>query len=438
MSRYKPYPAYKDSGTEWLGEVPEGWDVRRMATMFREAIRPGDPDLPILSISSHYGITDYEIAPEDRDRRVSQIEDKTNYKRVEPGDLAYNTMAAWQGALGAVTVDGLVSPAYVVAEPTWNFYTKYIEHLLRTPMAIEEMRRYSRGIADFRMRLYWDYFRDLKGCLPPKNEQHAIAANIDHETSFIDTLIQKNTKLMELLKEKRSALITYAVTKGLDPNAKMKDSGVEWIGEMPEGWEICSLKYVLEETNSGGTPDTENHEFWCSENGGTPWVSISDMSNTELVYKTQKFVTEKGINSKRLKVFPKKTLLFSMYASLGHIAELNMAATTNQAILGLVPNSEIVNHGFLKRWLQSVQPYLIINASNATQDNLNAEKVKNLPCVKLSISEQKNISAHIDHETAIIDTLIAKTKHSIDILKERRSAFITAAVTGQIDLREAA
>lgn len=206
----------KDSEVEWLGKIPAHWEVRRIATIFREAIRPGDPALPILSISIHDGITDNEVAPEGRERRASQIEDRTKYKRVAPHDLAYNMMRAWQGAFGAVTVDGLVSPAYVVAEPIDAFRTAFIEHLLRTPMAIEEMRRYSRGIADFRMRLYWDYFRDLKVCLPPLDEQDAILSLISRETALIDLLSEKTQRSIDLLKERRSALITAAVTGQID------------------------------------------------------------------------------------------------------------------------------------------------------------------------------------------------------------------------------
>ncbi len=206
----------RNSKVEWLGEIPAHWEVRRMASIFREAIRPGDQSLPILSISIHDGITDEEVAAEDRDRRISQIEDRTKYKRVAPNDLAYNMMRAWQGAFGAVTVDGLVSPAYVVAEPMIEFRTAYIENLLRTPMAIEEMRRYSRGIADFRMRLYWDYFRDLKICLPPLEEQDKILDMITRETSRIDRLTEKTQRSIDLLKERRAAFITAAVTGQID------------------------------------------------------------------------------------------------------------------------------------------------------------------------------------------------------------------------------
>ena len=211
-----PDAPMRGSDVEWLGEIPAHWEVRRMASIFREAIRPGDQSLPILSISIHDGITDEEVAAEDRDRRVSQIEDRTKYKRVAPNDLAYNMMRAWQGAFGAVTVHGLVSPAYVVAEPMIEFCTAYIENLLRTPMAIEEMRRYSRGIADFRMRLYWDYFRDLKVCLPPLEEQDKILEMITRETSRIDLLTEKTQRSINLLKERRAAFITAAVTGQID------------------------------------------------------------------------------------------------------------------------------------------------------------------------------------------------------------------------------
>lgn len=206
----------RKTGIEWLEEIPAHWEELRMATIFREAIRQGDPALPVLSISIHDGISDDEIAPEERERRVSRIEDRMKYKRVVPGDLAYNMMRAWQGAFGAVTVDGLVSPAYVVAEPIRNVRTAYIEHLLRTPMAVEEMRRYSRGIADFRMRLYWDYFRDLKVCVPPVEEQDQILDWIAQETERLDVVIGKTRRSIDLLKERRMALIDAAVTGQID------------------------------------------------------------------------------------------------------------------------------------------------------------------------------------------------------------------------------
>lgn len=218
-----PAVKMKDSGVEWIGEVPEHWRVIRMAAVYREAIRPGDPSLPVLSISIHDGITDEELAPEYRDRQVYQIEDRTKYKRVCRNDLAYNMMRAWQGAFGAVQVAGLVSPAYVVAEPIDDTRSAFIELLFRTPMAVEEMRRYSRGIADFRMRLYWEYFRDIKVCIPPAAEQERILANVAMATTRVDSLAGMTERSIALLKERRSALITAAVTGQIDLRGSLED-----------------------------------------------------------------------------------------------------------------------------------------------------------------------------------------------------------------------
>lgn len=206
----------KDSGVDWLGRVPAHWDVLRIAALFREVSRPADPALPVLSVSIHDGVTDGELADEDRDRKVALSEDRTKYQGVAPGDLVYNMMRAWQGAFGAVTVKGLVSPAYVVAAPVTTFRTKFIEHLLHTKSAAEEIRRFSRGIADFRMRLYWDHFRALKVCLPPLEEQDRILSEIDTETARIDGLITLTERSIDLLREKRAALITAAVTGKID------------------------------------------------------------------------------------------------------------------------------------------------------------------------------------------------------------------------------
>lgn len=214
-----PDAPMKDTDVDWLGRVPAHWEVLRIAALFREVSRPADPALPVLSVSIHDGVTDGELADEDRDRKVALSEDRTKYQGVAPGDLVYNMMRAWQGAFGAVTVKGLVSPAYVVAAPVTTFRTKFIEHLLHTKSAAEEIRRFSRGIADFRMRLYWDHFRALKVCLPPPEEQDRILSEIDAETARIDGLITLTERSIDLLREKRSALITAAVTGKIDVRA---------------------------------------------------------------------------------------------------------------------------------------------------------------------------------------------------------------------------
>ena len=169
----------KNSKIEWLGEVPRHWEVCRLAVLFRETSDEGVDELPILSVSIHHGVSDAELDEQDLDRKVSRSEDRSKYKRVQPGDLAYNMMRAWQGGFGAVRVHGMVSPAYVVARPIADFATEYVERLLRTPRAVEEMRRRSHGVTDFRLRLYWEEFKTIHIGLPPRTEQEQIVAAIE-------------------------------------------------------------------------------------------------------------------------------------------------------------------------------------------------------------------------------------------------------------------
>jgi len=204
------------SGVEWLGEVPKHWEACRIASVFREASDVGEDGLPILTVSIHDGVSDRQLDDEELERKFIRIEDSSKYKKVIPSDLVYNMMRAWQGGFGAVVVSGLVSPAYVVARPRRPMVTKFIELLLRTPAAIEEMRCHSYGVADFRLRLYWDYFKTLRVALPPLAEQREIVEAAQRETESTDALIKVIELQNEKLAEYRSALISAAVTGQID------------------------------------------------------------------------------------------------------------------------------------------------------------------------------------------------------------------------------
>lgn len=208
--------AMKDSEVEWLGNIPADWNVYRIANLYDERSESGLEELPILTVSINTGVSDHEIADEDKDRVFVRSEDRTKYKRVYPGDLAYNMMRAWQGAFGAVRVDGMVSPAYVVAKPKKNVEldSRYMEALLRTSEATEEMHRYSRGIVDFRLRLYWPEFKNIRICLPSIEEQIEIADYIDEKVAAIDDLIAKKEAFAaELENYKKSMIYEYVTGK---------------------------------------------------------------------------------------------------------------------------------------------------------------------------------------------------------------------------------
>ena len=208
----------KDSGVEWLGEIPAHWQIERIATFYSERVESGREDLPILSVSIHHGISDKELSTDELDKKVTHIEDKTKYKRVYPNDIAYNMMRAWQGGFGAVLVDGIISPAYVVARPKRqdSIDSRYMEKVFRTKNCIEEMRRYSKGITDFRSRLYWEHFKNIRIPIPPPSEQTQLLKMIADTEEKTQLLISKAQLAISLLNERRTALISAAVTGKID------------------------------------------------------------------------------------------------------------------------------------------------------------------------------------------------------------------------------
>jgi type I restriction enzyme, S subunit len=208
---------------------------------------------------------------------------------------------------------------------------------------------------------------------------------------------------------------------------RYKDSGHEWIGVIPTHWGTGRLKNVLAEMGSGGTPDTDDPTMWSDAEAGVAWVAIGDMSSFDTVLSTARAISPNAIAAKRLRVWPRGTLLFSMYASLGHVAELGIDAAINQAILALLPGDS--HQPYLRSWLAFLQPRLVEQASRNTQDNLNAEKVRNLPIARPPLDEQAAIAAFLHHETAKIDALVEEQKRLIELLKEKRQAVISHAVT---------
>ncbi|MGS3138647.1 restriction endonuclease subunit S [Aeromonas sanarellii] len=210
--------------------------------------------------------------------------------------------------------------------------------------------------------------------------------------------------------------------------SEYNNSDVAWIEKYPSHWECSKVKYYLEKLIAGGTPESGNADYWIDSGEGTPWVSIADITLNPDVSTTKKDVTDAGIKAKNLKILPKGTVLYSIFASLGKVGEAKVRLTTNQAILGLVPTKKL-NKELFKYWLHSVEAHLGLLSSSNTQDNLNAEKVGNLPILLPPAEEQQTIAAFLDYETARIDRLIAQQQRLIELLREKRQAVISHAVT---------
>jgi type I restriction enzyme S subunit len=431
---FRKYAKYKDSGVEWLGPVPEHWNVRRIGAIFRQAYEEGEDDLAILSVSIHDGVSDKELDEKEMDRKITRSDDRSKYKKVQPGDLVYNMMRAWQGAFGSVAVAGMVSPAYVVARPISDFSTPFVEQLLRTPQAIEQMRRYSQGVTDFRLRLYWEEFKAISVVLPPRDEQAMIVDFVDRETAKIDALVGEQRRLIELLKEKRQAVISHAVTKGLNPQAPMKPSGIEWLGDVPEHWTTPPV-YLRYEAVLGKMLNeswiTGSHPIPYLRNADVQWdyINIDDLPTFDIEPdEYDRFTLRSG-----------DILICEGGAGVGQTAiwhgELDRCAF-QKALHRLRPLSSNENPRFFCYCMRFVvDTGIVLAGGTATIPHLTGEKLRGYRFPRPPVDEQVEIIAYLDAETAKLDALTAEAQRAIDLLQERRTALISAAVTGKIDVR---
>ena len=207
-----PDAPMRNPGVDWLGEIPAHWQILANRAILKERVQPGEEGLPLLSVSIHTAVSTEEISDEENIRGRIKIEDKTKYNLVEPGDIVFNMMRAWQGAIGAVKIKGMVSPAYIIATPNKRIIPAYFEYQYRCPEFIQQMDRNSKGITDFRKRLYWGEFKQLMTVVPPIDEQKTIVTHIETQSTKIDQAISIQQQQIEKLKEYKTTLINSAVT----------------------------------------------------------------------------------------------------------------------------------------------------------------------------------------------------------------------------------
>ncbi|MBO2608074.1 restriction endonuclease subunit S [Shewanella algae] len=437
MSQYKAYPAYKDSGVEWIGQVPEHWEVKpicRVTSVNDDALSDsttGSTRISYVDISS-VGYTEgikqaTEMAFEDAPSRAR--------RKASTGDVVVSTVRTYLKAVAAVTdeyADCIFSTGFAVLRAR-QLEQSFLKWMILNELLVQAIEAHSEGLSYPAINA--SALVKLKSVIPPPEEQATIAAALDCETARIDALIGKKTRFIELLKEKRQALITHAVTKGLDPNVKMKDSGVEWIGQVPEHWEVKPFKYILSAPMSYGANESAE-----SDDPNHPrYIRITDL-------------TENGtLREDTFKTLPWDKA-YSYLLSDGDILLARSGATVGKSFLYRETNGAACFAGYLIKascdeekalpkyiyaYLQSHSYWEYISGSNiqSTIQNVSAEKYSSMVLPVPQREEQATIAATLDRETARIDALIGKAEQSITLLKERRSAFITAAVTGQIDLR---
>lgn len=424
--QFKQYPSYKHSGVEWLGEVPEHWQQKPIWSLFKRVKRTDFPNERLLSVYRDYGVIPKD-SRDDNHNRAS--EDLTPYQLVCPNDLVINKMKAWQGSIAISELRGIVSPAYYIYQPKAEYHSKYIHFLIRSAYYIQSYKNYSKGIRVNQWDLENEAFTHIDLLLPSLEEQQKIVAFLDTETARIDNLIVKQEKLIELLEEQRKSIISHAVTKGLNLNAPMKDSGVEWLGEVPEHWEVIPSKFYFKERKEKA--EIGDKQLTASQKHG-------------IIYQDE-FIAENGRvmvvmkNPEILKKVRPNDFVISMRSFQGGLELSYLEGSISSAYVMLKPDLSLIHIEYFKylfktpRYIQSLQ-----STSNLIRDG-QALRFNNFSQVKLILppkSEQQEIVEYLDEEKNKIDNLISTQIQLIEKLKEYRSSIISHAVTGKIDVRD--
>ncbi|MDU4255037.1 MULTISPECIES: restriction endonuclease subunit S [Pseudomonas] len=446
MSHYKPYPVYKDSGVEWLGRVPEHWYVVRMryAATLNPPVRRDlldDPDQEVSFLPMEAIGEDGSLNLE-QNRPVADV--RNGYSYFEDGDVAFAKVTPCfengKGALmrGLRCAAGFGTTELTVLRPNLAVAdARYINYIVQG----SSFRAFGAGAmtgAGGLKRVPDEFTRNFPVLLPELGEQRVIASTLDRETARIDALIEKKTRFIELLREKRQALITHAVTKGLDPNVKMKDSGMEWLGEVPEHWGVKQLKHVVDPNSSityGIVQAGPEYE------GGVPYIRTSDMSGDELPVSGYPLTSPEIDESyARSRVRP-GDIVMSIRASVGKclpVPDGLSLANLTQGTAKVSPGQSVTRE-FLLAFLNSsaAQAYFDLMAKGATFKEITLDALRRTPVLLPPREEQAEIDRFVALHDGHLGQLVRLSERSIELLKERRSALITAAVTGQIDLREA-
>jgi type I restriction enzyme S subunit len=427
-----PYPEYKDAGVPWLNKVPKDWIFFRGKNVFKPLdIRSEKGTEELLSVSERHGVTPRKKV----NVTMFQAASYQGYKLCWPGDLVINSLWAWMQGLGFSKYHGIISTAYGVYRPRRVQVSefKYFDYLLRSDAYKWELRVRSKGIWRSRYQLKDDDFLTMPILVPGADEQTQIARFLDWKTTQINKFIRNKRRLIELLKEQKQNIINQAVTRGLDPNVKLKPSGVEWIGDIPGHWEMRKITHLYRQIGSGTTPQSGNADYY---DGNIPWIISGDLTDGFLET-TSKKVTDKAVQDySTLKMYPEGSLVVAMYgATIGKVSLTSIRACTNQACCVLSNPRNDINNKFMLQLFLKIKPDLVRMGYGGGQPNISQDTIKGLRLPIPSIEEQGDIVTFIENETATIDYAITHAKREIELMREYRTRLISDVVTGQVDVR---
>ncbi|MFQ1620381.1 restriction endonuclease subunit S [Aeromonas veronii] len=437
LGKYQPYPDYKDSGVEWLGVIPPEWQkmpLKRHCKVVSGYAFPSemfiDSGLPVIRIGDIK--SDGSVVLDD----CKYIEKESGYLysrfTIASGELLMAMTGATIGKAGWFKSDtkAFLNQRVGVFRVSGGFEYKFLWYVLNSSGYQEYIQLTAFGgaqpnISDTGMLAY-------EAAFPTINEQRTIAAFLDYETARIDQLIAKQQQLIELLKEKRQAVISHAVTKGLNPHAPMKDSGVEWLGQVPEHWGVMPIRHLSSFIGTGGTPKDPTS---FTEEKDILWFSPGDFNGDLLIDKSSKYVTKSSVINNDVKIYSQNSVLIvGIGATLGKVAVCQHEFSCNQQINIVTPNSLMCMYFMAYSLLaQTEQMKQISNAS--TIGIMNQEKTKNIRVAMPSLEEQNEIINYLKNKLDGFSKIMDRSSKAINLLQERRTALISAAVTGKIDLR---
>ncbi|RVT96587.1 restriction endonuclease subunit S [Rhodovarius crocodyli] len=426
---FPAYPAYQDSVVEWLGEVPAHWILRRLGYYLAERReKVSDRDFPALSVTKSGIVPQLETA--------AKTDDGDNRKRVCAKDFVINGRSDRKGSSGLSTLDGSVSLINIVLYPHQPIEMEFVGHLLKSPPFQEEFYRYGKGIVADLWSTNFSEMRNILLAVPPPTEQSAIAAFLDRETGKIDALVAEQERLIALLKEKRQAVISHAVTKGLDPSVPMKDSGIEWLGQVPEHWNVRALSSMV---RRGTTITYGIVQAGPDQLDGIPYIRTSDMSGSEFPEQGYLKTTPEIDRAYSRSKVEAGDLVVAIRATVGktlkvpaHLHGANLTQGTARVSPGPLVDVEYL---FLFLNSHSANQGFDAQSKGATFKEITLEMLRKFRVPLPPMSEQRSIVMGLGAKAASFDVLGAEATRAIALLRERRAALISAAVTGKIDVR---
>lgn len=413
----------RDSGIEWVGQIPKGWELRRAKTLFTQSNSKGNKIEVLLSPTQKYG-----VVPQSQLEGVVQVKEDTDlqmFKTLHKGDFVIS-LRSFQGGFEYSLYEGVCSPAYQVFYPTSPICDTYYRYLFKSQSFISKMNNLTVGIREGKNIQYVD-FANSQIPVPPLAEQERIAVFLNAECAEIDAVLEKTRASIEEYKKLKQAIITQAVTKGIRGDRPMKDSGIEWIGDIPAEWNKDKVIRVFSVIGSGTTPKSSDENLF---DGNTPWIQSGDI-NGENLFVTKNCVSNSAIESySALRVYQAPYLVVAMYgASVGNLSLSMIDACVNQACCVL--KKPTINLKFAFYIFKAVKDYLARKAVGGGQPNISQETIKQLWLTIPSADEQIEISNYLDEKCRSVDALIAKKQQYLTEIENYKKSLIYEYVTGK-------